>query len=417
MKIYLGILTTILMTGALFLGMDAGAGAQQAPPASQQPMEIPAQYPSQQQGGPGQAGPPSQGEPQQSQPGDAGAARVSFIHGDVSTQHNGSADWIAATINTPVVTGDHVSTGQNASAEIQLDHANVLRLSDQSTANIVNLSRTQMQLQVGQGLANYEVFKNNEASVEIDTPNVAIRPDMGEGSYRIQVNSDDETIIDVRKGSAEISTPQGSTKVGRDQRITIQGTADNAQYQVSGAPGRDDWDKWNSDRDHASRARKAGSTPIQTTQARRIWMATANGRMFRTTAAFGFLRKLPVGRRTAMAAGCMSLIMAGLGFPMSLGAGRRITTGAGSFMAGTGVGGRGRFTADITRCGRRPTFPFSALAAEAGEQLDSALAAGFGSVGWLPCGPGDRFFPWYGRGDQPRELGERHITFTITTAA
>lgn len=23
---------------------------------------------------------------------------------------------------------------------------------------------------------------------------------------------------------------------------------------------------------------------------------------------------------------------------------------------------------------------------------------GFGSVGWLPCGPGDRFFPWYGRG-------------------
>ena len=22
---------------------------------------------------------------------------------------------------------------------------------------------------------------------------------------------------------------------------------------------------------------------------------------------------------------------------------------------------------------------------------------GFGSVGWLPCGPGDRFYPWYGR--------------------
>ena len=154
-----------LVTGAFFLGMGAGVGAQQAPE--------PQQYPQQPQGG-----------AQQTQENDPGAARISFMQGDISTQHNGSTDWAAATINTPVVTGDHISTGQNARAEIQLDHANILRLSDQSTANVVNLSRTQMQQQVGQGLANYEVFKNNEANIEIDTPNVAIRPEMGEGSYR-----------------------------------------------------------------------------------------------------------------------------------------------------------------------------------------------------------------------------------------
>ena len=119
-----------------------------------------------------------------------------------------------------------------------------------STANLVNLSRSQMQVQVGQGLANFDVLKDNEAGIEIQTPNVAIHPDMGEGSYRVLVNSDGETIVDVRKGSAEISTPQGSARVTRDQRITIQGNADNAQYQISGAPGRDDWDRWNSDRDH-----------------------------------------------------------------------------------------------------------------------------------------------------------------------
>ena len=154
-------------------------------------------------------------------------------------------------MNTPVVNGDHLSTGQNSRAEIQLDHANILRMSDQSTANVVSLARNQMQLQVGQGLVNYDVLKNSDSDVEIETPNVAIHPQMGEGSYRILVNSDGETIVDVRKGSAEISTPQGSTAVQRDQRITIEGNADNAQYQVSGAPGRDDWDNWNSDRDHA----------------------------------------------------------------------------------------------------------------------------------------------------------------------
>ena len=26
------------------------------------------------------------------------------------------------------------------------------------------------------------------------------------------------------------------------------------------------------------------------------------------------------------------------------------------------------------------------------------FGGGYGNMGWLPCGPGDRFFPWYGRG-------------------
>jgi hypothetical protein len=166
-------------------------------------------------------------------------------------QHGNSGDWAAATVNTPIVIGDQVSTGQQSRAEIELDHANILRMADGSTANVVNLTHDQIQLQIGQGLVTYDVLKSSEAAVEIQTPNVAIHPQMGEGSYRITVNSDGETIVDVRKGSAEIATPQGSTQVQRDQRITIEGNADNAQYQVSGAPGGDDWDRWNNDRDHA----------------------------------------------------------------------------------------------------------------------------------------------------------------------
>ena len=77
MKSYLGSLATVLMTGALVLGMSVGAGAQQGPPASQQPMEIPAQYPPQPQGGP-----QPQGPPQQAPQNDPGAARISFVRGD-----------------------------------------------------------------------------------------------------------------------------------------------------------------------------------------------------------------------------------------------------------------------------------------------------------------------------------------------
>ncbi len=375
--------------------MGALARAQQGPPASQQPMEIPAQqYPPRPQGVP-----PQQGGQQQMQPNDDGAARISFLQGDVSTQHSGSSDWAAATINTPVVTGDHISTGQNARAEIQLDHANLLRLSDQSTANVVNLSRTQMQLQVGQGLVNYEVFKNNEANVEIDTPNVAIHPEMGEGSYRILVNSDNETIIDVRKGSAEISTPQGSTHVGRDQRITIQGNADNAQYQVSGAPGRDDWDRWNSDRDRTIESAQSWQhTNPNYTGTQDLdgngqwtnvpdygsvwfpavapgWAPYRDGRwVYEPYYGWTWVSYEPWGW-APYHYGRWFVYGGNWGWWPGPVYGGYYPVWAPAYVSFFGFGGGGW-----------------------GVGIGFGFGGGFGSVGWLPCGPGDRFFPWYGRG-------------------
>ena len=84
------------------------------------------------QPGQDQSGP--QAEPTEAEPGgpsgegpaktDQGVARVSLIHGDVSTQRGDSGDWSAAVLNQPVMTGDKVSTGDNARTELQLDFAN-----------------------------------------------------------------------------------------------------------------------------------------------------------------------------------------------------------------------------------------------------------------------------------------------------
>src|SRR5580692_6120013 len=87
-----------------------------------------------------------------------GVARISLIHGDVSTQRGDSKDWSAAAVNAPVLAGDRVSTGDKARTEIQLDYANLLRLAEHSQANIVQLNRSQIQIQLGHGMANYTVF-------------------------------------------------------------------------------------------------------------------------------------------------------------------------------------------------------------------------------------------------------------------
>ena len=182
-----------------------------------------------------------------------GVARVSLIHGDVSTQRGDSKDWSAAVLNAPVVAGDRVSTGDKARTELQLDYANMLRLAEHTQANITQLTHSQIQIQLGHGMANYTVFKNSDADAEIDTPNVAIRTERRESSFRILVTADDHTEILVRKGEIEVTTPQGGTRVAQGQFITVVGTSADEQYKIGEAPARDDFDQWNTDRDNLIR--------------------------------------------------------------------------------------------------------------------------------------------------------------------
>ena len=190
----------------------------------------------------------SPAQDQQEQP-DQGVGRISVLDGNVSTQRGDSGDWVADTINTPVVPGDELSTGPQSRTEIQLDYANVLRMSENTQVKVANLSRGGIQLQVGQGLVDYAVIRDNQGNVEIDTPNLAIRP-LGRGTYRIQVDSPTETLVTVRQGEVQVSTPEGSSNVRKGETITVQGS-ENPEYKIEEAQGRDAWDHWNEDRDKA----------------------------------------------------------------------------------------------------------------------------------------------------------------------
>lgn len=176
-----------------------------------------------------------------------GVARVSLIHGDVSTMRGDSGDWVATSINAPLVRGDKITTGEKSQTEIQLDHSNILRLAPRTEVRIADLTRTVIQLQVAQGLVSYTVFKTNEAEIEIDTPNMAVRP-VKEGSYRIEVKSATETQLIVRKGDADVTTPKGTARVEEGRVIMVRG-AEEPEYQIAKAPNRDEWDKWNKSRD------------------------------------------------------------------------------------------------------------------------------------------------------------------------
>ncbi len=264
----------LAVSGALTIGAAAQTTTEGPGPSDQPsaPMEVgqpqapvaqnpDAQGPNMQ--GPNMQGPdgqPSDAQPTEAEPGgpsgegpartDQGVARVSLIHGDVSTQRGDSGDWSAVALNQPVMTADKVSTGDNARTELQLDFANILRVGPNSKVNIANLTHKNIQIQLGQGIATYTVSKDSEAEPEIDTPNVSIHPAHHDGVFRVEVRPDGDTIVIVRQGEAQIATPQGSTEVRAGEMATVRGDANSAQYKISDAPERDDWDRWNSDRDH-----------------------------------------------------------------------------------------------------------------------------------------------------------------------
>jgi hypothetical protein len=219
---------------------------QAPPPQAGQPPE-----PGQQPGQPPQMGEAQPGGPYGEGPAktDQGVGRVSFIHGEVSTQRGDSGTWSAAIANQPVMNGDKVSTGGGSRAEVQLDYANILRLGSNSQANIANFTQKYIQVQVAQGVATYTVFGESEAEPEIDTPNVAVHPAHEDGVYRVEVRSDGESVVIVRKGEAQISTPKGIADLKEGEMATVRGSAQDAEYKITTAPDRDDFDQWSMERD------------------------------------------------------------------------------------------------------------------------------------------------------------------------
>ncbi|HWZ45481.1 MAG TPA: DUF6600 domain-containing protein [Candidatus Saccharimonadales bacterium] len=330
-----------------------------------------------------QAAPAPPSEPAQ------GVARISFIHGDVSRLRGDSGDWTTTTLNTPISRGDWIATGEKSQTELQLDFANILRLSSSSQVKVADLTHTRIQIQMAQGYANFTQFKGSEADVEIDTPNVAVHP-LQHGRYRIQVNSESESEVIVRDGEADITTPQGSTRLRHGEKMTIRGT-DNPEYQVSRAPGTDDWDRWNKDRDRL----------IEYADGYRHTNRYYTGSQ--DLDAYGRWTNVP-GYGNVWSPANVDVSWA----PYQ--AGRWVWE---PYYGWTWVAyepwgwapyhyGRWFFYSSSWYWWPGPVYahyrPVWSPAFVVFLGFGHHSSFGFGSIGWLPCGPHDYYHPWYGRG-------------------
>jgi len=188
---------------------------------------------------------------QQQDDGDApdhGVARISLVNGDVTVRRGDTGDLTAAAPNGPLLVNDLLATGQNSTAEIQFDAANMIRLGNTSEVRIGELEYGRYLVQIASGTTMFRVLRNNNADVEISTPTVSVRP-TEQGSYRITVLPDGTTEITVRSGRADIFSPRGSESLSPGRTMEARGTPSDPEYMIVASIPNDDWDRWNADRD------------------------------------------------------------------------------------------------------------------------------------------------------------------------
>lgn len=171
--------------------------------------------------------------------------RLSHIEGTVSFRNAEEDQWVPATLNFPVTTGDSLWTEPNARAEIQIGSTD-LRLDPATAIEIVRLDDAATQIQIDQGSVNLRVRELPPGGVRIVTRRATVEI-LQPGRYHVdavpaQAQSPDHVRIAVLEGLARIEGENmgAPLTVSAGHSATLR---DNAPPLLAQAIARplDDW--------------------------------------------------------------------------------------------------------------------------------------------------------------------------------
>jgi hypothetical protein len=175
-------------------------------------------------------------------------ARLNFIQGSISFQPGGETDWVQASPNRPLTTGDNLWADRDSRGELHIGSSSI-RIGSETGITFLNLDDRTVQIQLAQGSLNVNVRRlDGGDDFEIDTPNLAFTLDRP-GDYRVDVEPDgNATVITVRAGEGEATGGGSEFHMDSNDRATFSGT-DSLNYDGGEARGFDDFDQWCKSRD------------------------------------------------------------------------------------------------------------------------------------------------------------------------
>jgi len=171
-------------------------------------------------------------------------ARLSYLGGQVSFQPAGDGDWVQASLNRPLVTGDALYTDRGSRTELEIGGAAV-RFDEGTSASLLNLDDRIAQIQLSEGTLSLSVRNVGQGdSYEIDTPTLAFVATMP-GEYRIDIAPDgNSTMVTVFDGDGDVYGENDASygvRAGDSYRFNDAALRD---YEVLDLPRADDFDNW-----------------------------------------------------------------------------------------------------------------------------------------------------------------------------
>ncbi|MFI4952575.1 MAG: DUF6600 domain-containing protein [Burkholderiales bacterium] len=178
----------------------------------------------------------------------ARVARLSEFSGPVSFSPAGEDEWVLATPNRPLVTGDRLWADAGARVELQAGSV-ALRLGGSTSANILNLDDNATQIELTQGSLYVRAWRVDRGGIlEIDTPNLAFTISSA-GRYRIDVDPEGNvTTLAVLAGQGEAYGEGAAYRIGAGDRYSFSGTG-LRDYQYTDIAPPDEFERWAADRD------------------------------------------------------------------------------------------------------------------------------------------------------------------------
>jgi len=191
-------------------------------------------------------------------------ARLNFIQGNISFQPGGETDWVQASPNRPLTTGDNLWADRDARGELHIG-SSTIRIGSGTGITFLNLDDRTVQIQLAQGSLNVNVRRlDGGDDFEIDTPNLAFtlqRP----GDYRVDVDADGNvTTIAVRSGEGDANGGGSEYHMDSGDRATFTGM-DSLTYdggQIGRPDGFDAWCRSRDDREEHSQSARYVSRDV-----------------------------------------------------------------------------------------------------------------------------------------------------------
>jgi len=175
-------------------------------------------------------------------------ARIAYTSGRVSFSRGDDPDqWQDAIVNIPLALGDRLWAEKGARTELQTPGGRMF-VAEETQLSILNLQEDVAQLSLTIGTAAFRIRQLADGEIfEVDTPNTAVTF-RAPGQYRIRVDDDGSTRVDVSEGSAVAAVGRETADVHGDQALLVRGL-DAPTYRLESTGAPDPLDSWADERE------------------------------------------------------------------------------------------------------------------------------------------------------------------------